>query len=109
MKFERTDEFVNAHVVFTDKFLGVVIPGSFASTAWVELDPYRTMTGRVEVLWSDDAVVADIDRGRLTRVTSVEMFDEIINSGRYAICDLFKRWIEGDGHVKFCLLSLLEV
>ena len=104
-----TEKVVNdSFVIWKGKetLLGQVKGGSFASTAWLEHYPYRTITGRVEVLWADDGMRAATDRNNLTRVANIEELKKHLANEQIKVCETFQRYLEGDSRVKECFVGL---
>lgn len=92
-----TSDEIRQHFVLADisgtKYLGYVCSGSFASDAWIEEDPYRTMTPRVEAIFSDDGQEASTSRDNLKRITSEEELITLLSDPSIKMGELFKEWV----------------
>lgn len=94
----------------TTKYVAYVVPGSFASTAWVEFDENRTMTPRVEALFSDDGQAASVHRDNLKRIQSDEELINLLTDPSVKVGDLFRDWVlqesEGERVIRHFMFGL---
>lgn len=92
-----TDDEIRQHFVLAEvsgtRYLGYVCPGSFASNAWVDEEPYRCMTPRVEAIFSDDGQRASTSRDNLTRITSAEKLTSLLSDPSIKMGELFREWV----------------